>query len=458
MTTDGHAPAEETWTEFDRSGRYRTGVAKRLERVLLATEHGSPEAPRNAADLAETVHAARDAGVVFDEDLTRRAWSALASLYSAHGVGSVETGAYDDVESRAGMHLGEVRVLLEELAEELGDSARNSVKARIMSAQIYAREDGGADRRGAELEKAFDLCRTNHERVDVAIVKAQYHVDICGYREATRLLEDSTRLVRSDDSCADLLPELTACHGGLLFAQGRLRSARRRFRDTLAAMDRLSRNHRERPAIKAHHYLAKIHALYGRYELAVRYLVDAEELVHDEERSARGMANDPRQSGHNHNRLADVLEQAGSPDAQWHKSKAQDLFIAAGEESSGRGQHYGVAAAPGESIIERIKRHQRMLSHSQRNRHGRGVVIASLKLALLHRKHGELRSAVRYARSTLVAGMPLVRESGIFAATAGVVELATAHALRKMRTKLTTLLGSPPLRCPCRHCSPPQRV
>ncbi|MGH3662672.1 MAG: hypothetical protein ACRDTQ_12520 [Micromonosporaceae bacterium] len=444
MTADD-ASATRYWAEFDRFSRFsRTRVAQRLERVLLAAERGALDAPDTAAELAETVFAARDVGVVLDQDLRSRISMALKRLLTAYGSGGLEAGADDGDDSRAGRHLGELRALL----EELGDPAADPLGARIASANVHARTDGAAIRRGSELATALTLCRTNREHVEVAIMYAQYQVDIGAYRTAARLVAGSRGRVSSDDSCADLLPEVTACEGGLLFAQGRLRSAGRRFRDTLAVMDRLSRNHRERPAAKAYHYLGKIHALYGRHDLAARDLVRAEELV------ARRPAEDPRQSGHNHARLGEVLAQAGSPDAHWHLSLARDLFLAAGEESSGRGQHDGVAAVPGEKSTKQIERHESMLRLARSNLHWRGVVIASVRLALINARRGAWWSALRHAWGTLAVGVRLARGSGIRHAAAGVVELALAYAARIALRARAWLLRLPPPRCPCCHCSP----
>ncbi|THV42245.1 tetratricopeptide repeat protein [Glycomyces buryatensis] len=412
----------------------RKQSVRRLERALLAAEQHSGSC--TAGKLAELFVIARDFGMELDQALRSRLVNALKYLY-------VVGDPAGDAEPLAGRPSDDVITLIEELDDP--DNDPDPIRSRIMTAQVYSRVDGRVTERGEVLKEAYTLCPTSPERVEVGIILAQFQVDTGCNRRAKRILTECGRLVGADDSGARLLPELAVCRGGLLFAQGRLRGAQRCFSEALSAMDRLSRSRHERPGVKAYHYLGKIHALYGRYERAVENLVRAEELL--EQRAV----DDRRQSGHNHSRLGEVLNKAGSPDARWHSSKARDLFIQAGDESSGRGLQEGASGGPAEPIKHRIQRYELRQQVARNNQHWRSAVIASFRLMLIHGRHGTLWTVVGHAWRALEAGTRLVLRSGPLASTAGVVELAMASVVRTARKRRMARLKTP-LRCHCLQC------
>ena len=397
----------------------------------------APDDPRYTAEgLLHSVRIAEACGVELDAETNSRYVAALVRLATKR----LRPG-------EAGTH--ELRYLEAAGTEDSGDP-QIALRLRLEQASFYARQNQGVNRRGAELEAARGLRLPDHTRVEVLVVCAQYRVDIGDYRTARSLLAECGHLIQGNPDCGRLLPEIVVCNGALHFAQGHLWKARRCFKQTLSLMTERRREDSERPAVKAHHYLGKIDALFGRYDRAATSLVHAENLLN------RRRTQDPRRSAYNHSRLGGVLRRAGSPDqeALWHLKRAQEMFRAAGDRGSGQGLHAASVATPnlrigGIRLGRRASLYNSMVERARANAHGRGVVIGAVQFTWIAVRLGEWRQARNGAITTLVAGLRLVRASGVVPGLVGVIQLLTALAVRKVRDYGATLLKRSPLHCPC---------
>jgi hypothetical protein len=402
--------------------------------------HGSITTPDDfrytAEGLLRSVRNAEACGVELDPETNTRYVAALVRLMPKR-VRPRAAGA-DEL------------LYLESVQSDDHDEAGVALRLRLEQASFYARQNQGADRRGAELEAARRLRLPNHTRVEVLVVCAQYRVDIGEYRTAGELLAECDRILRTDPDCDRLLPDIVVCYGVLHFARGHLWKARRCFERTLALMAERHREDSERPTVKAHHYLGKIDALFGRYDRAIVSLVHAERVL------MRRRTEDPRRSAYNHSRLGGVLRRAGSPahEALWHLELAQQLFRMAGDRGSGQGLHAASVATPSRhakanELAVRATLYGGMVERARANSHGRGVVIGAVQLTWIAVRRLDWRQAVRGALTTLAAGCRLALASGILPAATGVLQLLTALAIRKVRDGRAALLRRPPVHCLC---------
>ncbi len=428
------------WTPDVQSWRDKSD--RHLDEYVRACESATEEPGHNAVELLRKVRTARVVGVELDPERRFRIALTLVRL-------ALNKGA------RSGGGTLDMATYLEETDPESFDGRAKRRQLTLSRAYLYSRVDSFAAIRGDVLEQARQLCRTNHERIEVEVVFAQYQVDVCEYRAAARLLADCRRTVRRDRSCVDMLPEIVVGHASLLFAQGRLSEARRGFRRTLTLMARLHRDPSERPAVKAHHYLGKIHSLYGRHDRAIDCLVHAEALVGQRRNS------DVRQSAHNHSRLGVVLRLAGCPEHEvdWHLRRARELFQTAGDDGSGLGLQAMATAATraGHDVRpdrpgSRAELYTDFVARASRNSHHRGVVIGETHLALLATRRRDWGYARRHARTAARSGLKLLYAAGVLPAVAGVVQLVAAFTVRTVRRicARTLVLRAP--RCRCRHC------
>ncbi|TFI30575.1 hypothetical protein [Streptomyces sp. 4R-3d] len=319
-------------------------------------------------------------------------------------------------------------------------------KASYHSRQEHL-EEGRASRREA-LREARNACAGNRDEVEVGLMLAQHHIDLCQYREADRLLARCRRLCEDDPSCADRRAELPICYGNLRYVQGALRTALHHFQSALDAAGDPVPAPAHRAAMRAHHYNGKILAVLGRHQEALGQLLRMGDYpcLSESERM--------RRAGFLHLRLGEVLTSAGSLDEAYaHLAESRRAF--------GRLRESGTAQAILDAAVATLhmRRGRRQdalavlagaVATSRRNGYRRGVVLFESKAALCRLRERDLPGALRSASAALAAWIRLNGVANLPRAAVGAVEYVGSALIHRVRRRAPRPVAE--VRCPCEDC------
>ncbi|MFF2183875.1 tetratricopeptide repeat protein [Streptomyces sp. NPDC058155] len=319
----------------------------------------------------------------------------------------------------------------------------------VARASYYSRQDDGRNARREALDAARLVCAGDRDTVEVGLMLAQLHIDLCEYRAARRLLAECRRLC-DDPVCADRLPELHICYGNLYYVQGSLKAALHHFQSALATAGDPVPTTAYRAAVRAHHYSGKILSALGRHQEALDQLIRIEgyACVSEAERN--------RRAGFLHLRLGEVLTAGGSLDeAHHHLCESRKIFVQLRES--------GTAQAILDSAVATLLMRQGWrrdalavlagaVRAARRDNYRRGVVLFETKAALYHFHGRDWGGLLRSGSAALGAWIRLNGAGNLVRAVVGSVEYVVSSLWQRLRRGPRTPALAGPVRCPCGNC------
>jgi tetratricopeptide (TPR) repeat protein len=335
----------------------------------------------------------------------------------------------------------------------LSERGQPTADLHLAAATYYATVSNGADEREQAIQSAVNTARDPVEKLRALITLAKYYIDVSGYTEARKILDECEALALSVPEYHGLLMVDVLLTRGLATFYGNPRQALTYFRQAVDMGETLDSSREVNDTVAtAHHFIGRIQALDGHYQEALTSMVEGQR------RRERTEGSDRKALGFYHVRLAEILLEVGCVDsANYHLEECGRVFRALQESSTGEAT-LDAALARVHLLQGHISKASELIdvavARARRDRHPRAELDYLFQRLYLSVRLGDLAGVMQALRRALPLWWSTEASSGHrFNAAAITRALRVAIILGARRLRVTRKhQQKEEVICPCRHC------